>query len=68
MELSLINKITKIDFWFLERIKEIIEAENYIKKHQSKSANDRLSIIVNEILNEGHIQKDDLTIVVLDGK
>ena len=42
--------------------------QNYIKKHQSKSANDRLSIIVNEILNEGHIQKDDLTIVVLDGK
>ena len=32
MELSLINKITKIDFWFLERIKEIIELENYIKK------------------------------------
>jgi sigma-B regulation protein RsbU (phosphoserine phosphatase) len=42
--------------------------QNYIKKHQSKSTNDRLSIIVNEILNEGHIQKDDLTIVVLDGK
>ena len=42
--------------------------QNYIKKHQSKSTNDRLGIIVNEILNEGHIQKDDLTIVVLDGK
>ena len=42
--------------------------QNYIKKHQSKSTNDRLRIIVNEILNEGHIQKDDLTIVVLDGK
>ena len=27
-----------------------------------------MRIIVNEILNEGHIQKDDLTIVVLDGK
>ena len=33
MELSLINKITKIDFWFLERIKEIIELENYIRKN-----------------------------------
>ena len=42
--------------------------QNYIKKHQSKSTNDRLGIIVDEILNEGHIQKDDLTIVVLDGK
>ena len=42
--------------------------QNYFKKLQSKSTNDRLRIIVNEILNEGHIQKDDLTIVVLDGK
>ena len=32
------------------------------------SSNEQDNEIVNEILNEGHIQKDDLTIVVLDGK
>ena len=40
--------------------------QNYIKKHQSISNNDRLKTIIDEILNEGHIQKDDLTIVVVD--
>ena len=45
MELSLINKITKIDFWFLERIKEIVEAENYIKKHQLPEDKEDLAYI-----------------------
>ena len=40
---------------------------NYIKKHQSKPNSERLNIIVGEILNEGHVQKDDLTIVTVDG-
>ena len=41
--------------------------QNYIKKHQSKHNSERLNIIVGEILNEGHVQKDDLTIVAVDG-
>ena len=41
--------------------------QNYIKKHQSKPNSERLNIIVGEILNEGHVQKDDLTIVAVDG-
>ena len=40
--------------------------QNYIQKHQSKSNSERLNIIVDEILNEGHVQKDDLTIVTVD--
>ena len=40
--------------------------QNYIKKHQSKVNSERLNVIVNEILNEGHVQKDDLTIVTID--
>ena len=40
--------------------------QNYIQKHQSKSNSERLNIIVDEILNEGHVQKDDLTIVAVD--
>ena len=45
MELSLINKITKIDFWFLERIKEIIELENYIKKNGLPNSKEELLYI-----------------------
>ena len=41
--------------------------QNYIKKYQSKPNSERLNIIVSEILNEGHVQKDDLTIVAVDG-
>ena len=41
--------------------------QNYIKKHQSQPNSERLNIIVGEILNEGHVQKDDLTIVAVDG-
>ena len=42
--------------------------QSYIKKYQSAANNKRLKIIIDEILNDGNIQKDDLTIVVVDGK
>ena len=42
--------------------------QNYIKKYQSTPNNERLKIIIDEILKEGHVQKDDLTIVVVDSK
>jgi len=41
--------------------------QNYIKQYQSTPNNERLQIIIDDILNKGHIQKDDLTIVVVDG-
>ncbi len=42
--------------------------QNYIKKYQETPINQRLKVIIDEILNTGHVQKDDLTIVVVDGK
>ena len=42
--------------------------QNYIKKYQETPNNERLKTIIDEILSTGHIQKDDLTIVVVDGK
>ena len=42
--------------------------ENYIKKYQETPNNERLKTIIDDILKTGHIQKDDLTIVVVDGK
>ena len=42
--------------------------QNYIKKYQSKSSNERLKVIIEDIVKSGKIQKDDLTIVVVDGK
>ena len=42
--------------------------KDYIKKNQSKSNNERLKIIIDEIINSGKIQKDDLTILVVDSK
>ena len=42
--------------------------QNYILKYQETPNNERLKTIIDEILNTGHIQKDDLTIVVIDGK
>ena len=41
--------------------------QNYIKKHQSKPNSERLNIIVCEILNDGDVEMDDLTIVAVDG-
>jgi len=42
--------------------------ENYIKKYQSIPNNKRLKTIIEDIVKSGKIQKDDLTIVVIDGK
>ena len=42
--------------------------QNYIKKYQASPNNERLKNMIDDILNAGHIQKDDLTIVVVDGK
>ena len=42
--------------------------QNYIKQYQSTPNNERLKIIIDDILNKGHIQKDDLTIVVIDSQ
>ena len=42
--------------------------QNYIKKYQVTPNNERLKTIIDDILNTGHIQKDDLTIIVIDGK
>ena len=42
--------------------------QNYIKKYKDKPNSERLNIIIDDILDTGHIQKDDLTIVVIDSK
>ena len=42
--------------------------QNYIKKYQSTPNNERLKAIVEDIVKSGKIQKDDLTVVVIDGK
>tara|TARA_B100000579_G_scaffold403451_1_gene387470 strand:+ start:61 stop:1344 length:1284 start_codon:yes stop_codon:yes gene_type:complete len=42
--------------------------QNYIKKYQSKPNNERLKEIINDIIKSGKIQRDDLTIVVIDSK
>ena len=40
----------------------------YITKYQKTPNNERLKSIINEILESGKIQKDDLTILVVDEK
>jgi len=42
--------------------------QDYIKKYQSSPNNERLKKIIDDIIKSGKIQKDDLTIVVVDGK
>ena len=42
--------------------------QNYIKKYQSKPNNEKLKVIIEDIVKSGKIQKDDLTIVVVGGK
>ena len=42
--------------------------QNYIKKYQLTPNNERLKKIIEDIVKSGKIQKDDLTIVVVDGK
>ena len=40
--------------------------QNYITKFKDKPNNDRLRLIIENVLNSKYLQKDDLTIVVLD--
>ena len=66
--------------FFVDGITEIKDAEgkkslespkvskNYIKKYQEVPNNERLNKIIEDIIKSGRIQKDDLTIVVVDGK
>ena len=41
--------------------------QNYIKKYKDHPNNERLKAMIDDILGAGHIQKDDLTIVTVDG-
>jgi len=75
-------KETKINFLnssmyiFTDGITEIKDSEgnmlesdgfkNYIKKYQQNPNHERLNKIVEDIIKSGRIQKDDLTIVVVD--
>ena len=40
--------------------------QNYITKFKAKPKNERLKLIIDSVLNSKYIQKDDLTIVVVD--
>ncbi len=40
--------------------------QNYITKFKGKPNNERLKLIIDNVLNSKYLQKDDLTIVVLD--
>jgi len=42
--------------------------KNYIKKFKDFPTNQKLQLIVDQVLNTGHVQKDDLTLVVIDAK
>jgi len=42
--------------------------QNYITKFKDKPNNERLKLIIDNVLNSKYIQKDDLTIVVVDSK
>ena len=42
--------------------------KNYIKKFKDFPTNQKLQLIVDQVLNTGHVQKDDLTLVVVDAK
>tara|TARA_B100001057_G_scaffold369861_1_gene373634 strand:+ start:480 stop:1769 length:1290 start_codon:yes stop_codon:yes gene_type:complete len=42
--------------------------KEYISKYQSKPNNERLKIIIDDIIKSGKVQKDDLTILVVDSK
>jgi sigma-B regulation protein RsbU (phosphoserine phosphatase) len=41
--------------------------QNYIKKYKDHPNNERLKAMIDDILGAGHTQKDDLTIVTVDG-
>ena len=42
--------------------------QDYIKKYQSTPNNKRLQKMIEDLITSGRIQKDDLTIVTVDGK
>ena len=42
--------------------------QDYIKKYQSTPNNKRLQKMIEDLIGSGRIQKDDLTIVTVDGK
>ena len=42
--------------------------KNYIKKFKDFPTNQKLRLIIDQVLNTGHIQRDDLTLVVIDAK
>ena len=42
--------------------------KNYIKKFKDFPTNQKLKLIIDQVLNTGHIQRDDLTLVVIDAK
>ncbi len=42
--------------------------QNYITRFKDKPNNERLKLIIDNVLNSKYIQKDDLTIVVVDSK
>ena len=42
--------------------------QNYIMRYKDKVNNERLKLIIDSVLNSKYIQKDDLTIVVVDSK
>jgi sigma-B regulation protein RsbU (phosphoserine phosphatase) len=41
--------------------------QNYIKKYQSVPNSQRLSKIIEDLIKSDRVQKDDLTIVTIDG-
>ena len=41
--------------------------QDYIKKYQSTPNNKRLQKMIEDLISSGRIQKDDLTIVTVDG-
>jgi sigma-B regulation protein RsbU (phosphoserine phosphatase) len=42
--------------------------QNYIMRYKDKANNERLKLIIDSVLNSKYLQKDDLTIVVVDSK
>ncbi len=42
--------------------------QNYISKYQNMKNNERLQKIIEDLISSGRIQKDDLTIVAVDGE
>ena len=58
---SVLSKSDKSDLKNYE-----ISFQNYITKFKDKPNNERLRLIIDNVLGSKYIQKDDLTIVVLD--